>query len=411
MRNKLFGPVLAASLALAAQPSAHADDDGASLRVGGFGTLGATYHASEGIEYRRSLDQPHGSRGGKLDFGVDSALGAQVNVRANEQLEAVVQAVSRQYPDNTWNPRITWGFLSYSPDESLTLRLGRLGLDTQLNADSRLIGYSYLPVRPAPEYMGTIPVDSFDGADASFRYPLGPGLVMLKAYYGEMTGKIFAAGRQTEILGVSGGGLMAGYTVGGLQLRVVAGMVKLQDNGDLQPLLDALRSTPFAQGAAAAARLDNRGRRVQFGAVDVAYEDGPLKLQASYFREDVARDTALLPNVRATSLLAGYRFGAFTPYATFARVKSSPMNFSTGLPPFPGLIELDQAATAVVQGNQFNQRSLGAGVRYDFAQNYALKFQVEHVRADASPIVQDVRVPPRDSKRLNLFSLALDFVF
>ena len=58
-----------------------------------------------------------------------------------------------------------------------------------------------------------------------------------------------------------------------------------------------------------------------------------------------------------------------------------------------------------------NQHSLGAGVRYDFATNYALKMQVEKVRASSSSIlITPAGMPVRDTS-LTLFSVVLDFVF
>lgn len=407
MRSKF---AFAAVCLLASGGTASADTDGPALRFGGFGTLGAAYHSSANVEYRRSTDQVRGARGGKLEFGVDSLLGLQVNARANAQLEAVAQAVNRQYPDSTWEPRLTWGFVRYSPDEAVQLRVGRLGLDSHISADSRLIGYSHLPVRPSPEYLGQTLIDSIDGGDVMLRHPLGPGLASLKLFYGKLHGHAFDGGRNFKLPSSDGGGAIVGYTMGGLQLRAIVGGVRMRDNGDLQPLLDALRATPFPSAGDAAARLDNRGRHMDFGAIDASYEKGPLSLQASVFGRRTPSDWSL-SDCHAQYFVAGYRFGEFTPYATYARVRARPRAFSTGLPPFPGLAELDQAAMAAVRGNDFDQRSLGIGVRYDFATNFALKLQAEHVRAGASPLVQDLGTPPRDVKRLNLFSLVLDFVF
>lgn len=385
-------------------------DDAPGFRLGGFGTLGANYHSSNDIEYRRSTDQVRGARGGELALGVDSLLGLQLNARANEQFEAVAQVVSRQYSDSTWNPRVTWGFVRYSPDEAVQLRVGRLGLDMQISADSRLIGYSYLPVRPSPEYLGQTLIDTIDGADVTLRHPLGSGLASLKLFYGNLHGRVFSGGLDFKLPTSDGGGAILGYTQGGLQLRLIAGGVKMRDNGDLQPLLDVLRSTGFPSAASAAARLDNRGRRMAFGAIDVAYDNGPLTLQASVFGRRTESGWAI-PNAQAEYLLGGYRLSKFTPYVSYAHVKARSRAFSTGLPPFPGLVELDQAALAAVRGNEFNQRSVGIGVRYDVATNFALKLQAERMRAAASPLVQDLGASPRDVKRLTMFSAALDFVF
>lgn len=87
------------------------------------------------------------------------------------------------------------------------------------------------------------------------------------------------------------------------------------------------------------------------------------------------------------------------------------MSLTTGLPPVPALTLLDQAATAAVSGAQFNQRTVGVGVRWDFAPDRALKFQVDRVHAGLSPVVRDLGTPARDQRNLTLFSATLDFVF
>jgi len=96
------------------------------------------------VSYRRTLQHPHGAEAGKLTFGQDSIVGAQLNGRANEQIEAMVQGVSRWRDNNNWLPEITWGYLRLNVDDALVGRLGRVGADAQINSESRLIGYASL---------------------------------------------------------------------------------------------------------------------------------------------------------------------------------------------------------------------------------------------------------------------------
>src|SRR5215208_2985379 len=57
----------------------------------GFGTVGATTHDSDGIEYRRSTGQARGAESGALDFGTNSIAGLQINARLNSQFDVMVQ--------------------------------------------------------------------------------------------------------------------------------------------------------------------------------------------------------------------------------------------------------------------------------------------------------------------------------
>src|SRR3546814_20157853 len=65
------------------------------VTVGGFGTIAMLYQNEDGIEYRRFVGQPHGAAADKLDFATDTIGGLQLNAARNQQLDAVVQAVTR----------------------------------------------------------------------------------------------------------------------------------------------------------------------------------------------------------------------------------------------------------------------------------------------------------------------------
>lgn len=402
---------LAASALIVACAPAHAEDDVPRLRLSGFGTLGATYHGSDGLEYRRSLDQAGGSRGGHLEFGVDSIIGAQINARLSDQFDAVLQAVSGRRPDNTWDPDISWAFLRFSPDESLQLRVGRVGTEPQLNGDSRLIGYSYLPVRLSPELFGTAPQDHLDGFDIAYRHPVGDWLLSVKGFAGYQTVHVNSAGRNVRVPSNDVAGLIFGAMFDDVQVRFVTGVAHTKNNGDAQAIVDGLRATGMPQAVAAARRLDNSDRLVRFGAADIGYEHGPLRLIGSVFWQTVPDDAALLVDTRSAALVAGYRVNAFTPYFTAGRATTSGVTFATGLPAGPALTPLDQAATGAVNGAQFSQRSFGLGVRWDFATDRALKLQVDRVHVGQSPLVRDTRAAPQDAIALTLVSATLDFVF
>lgn len=392
-------------------PRAGADDGTPTFRIGGFGTLGTTYHTHRGVEYVRSQDQPNGSRGGRLATGVDSLVGAQLDFSASDRVDGVLQVISRPRPDNTWTPYVSWAFLRYSPDETFEVRAGRIGVDSQLGSDSRLIGYSYLPVRPSPEVLGMTTQDYFDGLDATYRQPLGDGLASFKVFGGRQRAKVASTFGEVRVPQLKVLGLLGGYAWGGVQARVVVGGARLDDNGDIQPLLDGLRATGIPQAVAAADRLGYRDRSVVFAQFDAAYERGPLKLQGSYFSQRAPDDSAVLVDARAYSLLAGYRFGKLTPYVTHGHMHSSNVDLDPGLPAIPALAALSQGVDALVRAAEFNQESTGVGVRWDLVSNGALKFQVDHVVAGATPLVRAVSAPADPSVHLTLFSVTFDFIF
>ena len=108
-------------------------------------------------------------------------------------------------------------------------------------------------------------------------------------------------------------------------------------------------------------------------------------------------------------MVASYRIGAWKPYLTWGRISFEPDESSLALP--PPAAALQTVYDQVVDRLTMNQRTFGAGVRYDFATDYALKMQVEKVHASSSSIlITSAGMPVRDAS-LTLFSVVLDFVF
>ncbi|MBL8484853.1 MAG: hypothetical protein JNJ60_21840, partial [Rhodocyclaceae bacterium] len=187
--------ILASLCALVAAPAVGGDG---KLQFSSFGTVGAAYHSADSIEYRRSIDQSDGAMGGKVNYDIDSLIGVQLNANFGHAVEGVLQAVSRQQPENNWNPQTTWAFLRHAPNESWEFRVGRVGLDLLLFSETRNIGYSYLPIRPAPEVVGLSSIDHLDGFDVSFHRPVGSGVASLKFYAGTSQGKFYNGGVRAQ---------------------------------------------------------------------------------------------------------------------------------------------------------------------------------------------------------------------
>ncbi|BBN87217.1 hypothetical protein [Azospira sp. I09] len=184
----LLGALLCLPLPAAADAADSLENEPARLHLRGFGTLGLTRSSADGADFVRDLSQPRGTSGGNWSSRVDSVLGLQANWQATDQLEAVVQGVTRYRYDQTYQPELTWAYLKYDPTPSLSLRAGRLGTNFFMLADSRLVGYSYLAVRPSVDYFTSLPFSHVDGVDGSFTFPLGPGLGKVQAFSGRMHG-------------------------------------------------------------------------------------------------------------------------------------------------------------------------------------------------------------------------------
>lgn len=153
------------------------------LSLNGFGTLGMAKSTDSDAEFIRDISQKRGSAG-EWDADIDSRFGLQLGAPLTDTLDAVVQGVSRYNYDGNYDPTVTWAFLRYAPDPAMTIRVGRVALDTYMLADSRDVGYSYVWVRPPVDYYGTRHLSHIDGADIVLRRPLGDGLLWGKLFAG-----------------------------------------------------------------------------------------------------------------------------------------------------------------------------------------------------------------------------------
>ncbi|MDP3858595.1 MAG: hypothetical protein Q8Q73_12625 [Stagnimonas sp.] len=396
---------------VAATTAAANELDGRSFHLGGFGTLGAVYHEDEGLRYRRSVSQPAEAEAGELDFSTDSRLGLQLNASWNPQLEAVVQAVSKLTEHGDWQPQLTRGFLRYRPNESLMLRAGRLGYELFPRADSIDIGYSYPNIRPPVEVFGQIPADYSDGLDLTYTRPVGPGLINLKLYGGQTSGAFVGTdGAVRDLSDSKIWGTSLDYLQGAWQGRIGGGIYMVNEPTRVPALSQGLRQTGDPQAQALADEFDGAGRRIGFLVAGLSYDEGPL--QARLFLGRLQPDSLTGPSLNIGSLIASYNLGVLTPYLGVAASHSYSEIQPTGLPDSnPQYVALNQASVRAQSSFRNDQTSLTGGLRYDFARNLALKFQIDHLWLRGSNLVVDDNQPPLDDPEMTVFGLALDFIF
>lgn len=384
--------------------------EGPAYTVSGFGTVGAVYHREPGIRYRRDIAQGSGVADGKLSFKPDSMLGVQFDMRLLPNVIATAQAVSRLTAENNYEPEVTMAYLKLQPAEELTLRLGRMMLETYIQGDSAEIGYANLLIRQPIIYYPR----GFDGVDVETAHPLGAGMLRLKGAAGWTHGKLLAGG---DIYDTAGSRTVDGaveYAWGGWTGRFYANHATLDDEqASLHagaPLSAMLALMP--NGAEIRDRLSMAGRVLTLRSLALAYDSGPLRSSVSY--SEIASDR--WPTRRIAYADLGYRFGKLTPYAAYAAQHSSRHIIPTGLAAGSGSDALIQASSVAQGAIMLNQSSLTFGARYDIDGSMALKLQADHIRyRDPESIIDAeaaaMTTEARGYRSFNLFSVALDFVF
>ena len=408
--NARRGLLLLGLITASLSAPAYAEDS--SLSLHGFGTLGIARSSSDQAEFVRDLSQPQGVSN-HWSGRIDSALGVQANWQATPTLELVGQAVSRYHYDRSRDPELMWAFAKWEPDARISLRAGRIGADFMMLADSRLVNYAFLTVRPSADFFGALFLSHFDGADASLTLPLRNGL---------LRGKLFAGATHEKSSGIAGiwdtsgsqlNGVVVDYQTGPWQLRASAASIRFSSDINLAPLPELLRAAGTSFGypgaLAAADRLRVKNTTSRYYSMGAVYDNGPLQIQGMLNR--IEHQTGVFRDSHAGYLLAGYRLGTVTPFAGVSWWKTSASAGSTGLPESAPFAEINRAYASSLAVSVADQKTYTLGARWDVRQDMAVKVQWDAIRGSAASRFPVTNSKPDWNGRTNVLSLSLDFVF
>lgn len=377
--------------------------------VNGFGTLGAAHHDEDDTRFRRSVDQRGGVREGLVEIRNDSVLGVQLNGVLDSRWSVMAQAVTRQDVDRKWTPQLTWAFVKYMPNDWSEFRFGRMAVDIYLDGDSRHVGYVYTTARPYADVYGRLTFDTFDGVDATFQRTLGPGLVRLKLFGGRTRGDVY--------LNDSVYALEKGRTFGAtvdwvgeeLSLKLSWGSMVTTRDTQNDPLLMILQPVAayFPDAAERAAEITH-SNRISYLGLGIGWERGPYSLQV------VGTDMSMTvyPGFEGWGMgaTAAYRIGSWKPFVTYSRSIIDPVERQLDLAKISNPL-LSYAWPYAHNYTRHDQYTAGVGVRWDFADNAALKLQADRVEAKRSSSLLDAAGNRTDARSFTLLSATLDFVF
>ncbi|POZ54062.1 hypothetical protein AADEFJLK_01105 [Methylovulum psychrotolerans] len=395
-------PRLVFCLCLLASGRSGADNKALPLTLHYFGTAGLAHSGSGQAEFVRDLSQPDGVKSGQWSATVDSLAGLQANLTVNDQLEIVGQGVSRYHFGGTYLPELTWAYAKYSPRPELDLRGGRLGVDFYMRADSRLVGYSYLPVRPAVDYYGGLPYQYIDGLDGTVKLPMGKGILRAKLFGGYSPEKIPPAWDVSGAL-VLGGNL--GYQWDSWQLRFSYTQIQhARDLARIQELLAALRGIPRPETQAAADALTVQDTISRHYSLGMTYDKGPWQVELMV--SGAVHETASLQDNFAGYLLAGYRVGAVTPYAGLSWSQAATNTIGRTKIPL-----LDAAVAKAIGASHSNQHTFMLGLRWDFYRGMDAKIQWDTVLGSPDSVFLVRGEQPGWNGQTDVLSATLDFAY
>jgi hypothetical protein len=411
MLHKQTTFLLIALLATHAHSAWAAHPDTQRFSFSGFGTIGMTYSDENNADFTSSVVKSNGagySREWSMD--VDSRLGGQVIFYATPRLSGVVQLIAEQRYNSSYKPIVEWANIKYQVSPDFSVRVGRIALPNFLAADYRKVGYAIPWVRTPGEVYGLVPITNSDGVDANYQLQIGEAINSVQIAIGE-----------TKIP----------FDEGSVDIRKLRGIANTIEYGaftaratylqaDLtidvtRPLFDAFRQFGPV-GSAIAEKYDLYDKRASFVSVGASYDPGNWFVMAEHGK---IATRSYLGARSAWYASGGYRYGAFTPYVTYAAIKGKSATSDPGLPIAalpptiaPVAAQLNQRLNWLL-GTLAVQKSMTAGMRWDMSKTVALKVQYERLdlgKGSAGLLINSQPDLERGGS-VNVVSAVLDFVF
>jgi hypothetical protein len=381
-------------------------DDG-KLSISGFGTLGVAKSDTDKAQFVR-YNQAEGVADG-WRLGLDTNLGLQSTYQFTDQLSATAQVLTRKNTSPTFTTDLTWAFVKYHATDEVNVRVGRVQLPTFLISDYQNVGYANTMMRPPVELYAQVPLESIDGADINWQHAFGDTNVTVQGVAGTSSGKLFlpttasVATYRAPAMGVS---ISAEY--GPFTVRYAHLQTKLHSD-DIVPI-NTLTATLSAAGfkqLAADFGVSGDGKKMKFDAVGATMDWHNIVLQGEYGARR-AIDPVYIPQTDAWYLMGAYRVGKFLPYYAHASVrgKGTTVTLPAG---FPGSGVLSATVRSLLQPAE--QDTDLVGVRWNFANSAALKFQVDRVkpRTKTGTLIYGPATGLKDA--VTVVGASVDFVF
>jgi len=334
------------------------------VHFSGFGTLGAVYSDYGLADFTGEYLQPRGAGfTRRWSPTPDSDLGGQADLRIVDGLTGVVQIIARDNNEGNFRPRIEWANIKYAFTPDLAVRVGRTLLPTYERSDSQNVGYALPWVRIPNEIRFSNSATHSDGVDVLYRIKTGAVTQDLQVQFGRTSEDFSGAVFHDRDLIVLSDTLQYGNA-----------SVHL-----------AYQTSIYTYSVLPPARL-------QLASAGFTYDPGTWFVtgDSNYARYDFFGD------FYSWYLSVGMRVGRFTPYLIYSTEDAPNSDPPSGL-------------TALG-----DERTVGAGVRWDFAKNIDFKLQTQRVTIetkDAPASFAKVQPGLRIGDKANVVSLTLDFVF
>ena len=426
--RRAAGGALGACL-IAAPALGHAAD----YSLSGFGTLGWA-QSDQPFKYQRYIDDTG-------TFKRDSVIGLQVDAKFANGFGATAQAkvAPATSNDRHYEASLAWAFASFRPNNDWLIRVGRQRIPIYLHSENYDVGATYDLARLPTEMYSLVPSNDFVGLSVGKTWQVA-GELALDGYWGASRNDFriwqrddIASFQRTGAVNIeldfSGGGLVLSHKRGEQILRIGLhrALVKRHDGRALTasfPFVTLAPNIGYYQvdNALPGPGVNEVGRVANWtvaAGAELAMPAG-VKLLSEFAYSRIS-NSDIAPQGSRGYVALSRRFGAWTPYASYAVLRSpkkqralfDAVNANLLPDAVPGAAQINPSQRAGAdQIVVFDQRSLAVGASYSFSPTSKIKTEIMRTRvgnvsrlADA-PAGGNVR-----NQSINVFSLSYSVVF
>jgi opacity protein-like surface antigen len=403
-----------ALLVLAGSPAqAQAQAEAFEATWSGFASLGYARSDSP-YTYQRFINEDG-------TFKRDSLVAGQVDLRLNSQWSATAQAklAPARTNDSGLDANATWAFVAWRPDNDWLLRAGKMRLPLYLHSESLDVGVATDMARLPHEVYSIAPTNDVKGLFITRSFALGEHDISLDAYSGRtnVDARLWTrdgappfvpAGAYFKTVTVNVSGLLVTGRDPSLNWRLAVHSTKTRSADGMRipvrfarvevgPGMGYWKVSDQQPGPPMETAASIRNLAFTGGA---EWQIDPSWRLAGEFVRMQQRDTEVGSDSKAGYVAVFKRFGAFTPYVSLARKRSSDRILEwyrrlmqEQLPSFiPGAAQSNAAQRISAESlYAFDQRSWALGASY--ALSPTAKIKAEWMRTQVGATSADFNAP------------------
>jgi hypothetical protein len=398
--------------------------------LSGFATLGYARSNSD-YTYQASINRDG-------TFRRDSLVAGQLDLRVTPQWSATVQAKVAQAEDSDtrWDATAAWAFVAWRPDNDWLVRAGKMRMPLYLHSEALDVGVTHDMARLPYEMYSIAPTNDFTGLFVTRTFVWGAHDIGIDGFWGQA--------KATARLWLRDG--LPPYVQPGALFRTVdvkvRGLALTARDTNLtlrMALLRATTSSPDGRPLPTRYPRVDVGPGIGYWKVDDSMPGPPIEKtesignlaitagfdwqidetwrMAGEFVRMRQKDTELGSDSRAGYVAVFKRIGAYTPYVSLARQRSSDTvlgwrrNLTTPSLPsaIPGADQINATQrVAGESGYAFDQRSLALGLSYALSPTAKIKGEWMRTRVGSMSGHFDTPAGQPDASGLTVNTLSVN---